>query len=169
MIVLVSGPPGSGKTTLARELAPKLRLPLIAKDDIKESLFDSLGWSDHEWSRKVGAAVWEVLFMIIGRAAETDASLIVESNFHADQRARIAKIGATFVEVFCFASPETLERRFRERDRHPGHADDQISLDGRELLDRHQPVVDRVIRVDTDHRDQVDVDEIIEKIREAGE
>jgi adenylate kinase family enzyme len=34
-IVLVSGAPGAGKTTLAGPLARLLGLPLIAKDDIK--------------------------------------------------------------------------------------------------------------------------------------
>jgi len=36
--VVVSGPPASGKTTLARTIAPALDLPLIAKDTIKQAL-----------------------------------------------------------------------------------------------------------------------------------
>ena len=35
--VVVSGPPASGKTTLARAIAPALGLPLVAKDTIKEA------------------------------------------------------------------------------------------------------------------------------------
>ena len=42
-IVLVSGAPGSGKTTLAHPLAEQLGLPLFAKDTIKEALHDNLG------------------------------------------------------------------------------------------------------------------------------
>jgi predicted kinase len=38
--------PSSGKTTVAEGLAERLRLPLIAKDDIKESLYESLGAPD---------------------------------------------------------------------------------------------------------------------------
>jgi hypothetical protein len=40
LFVLVAGPPGSGKSTLAAALA--LRLPLIAKDEIKEALMQTL-------------------------------------------------------------------------------------------------------------------------------
>ena len=43
MYVLVGGVPGSGKTTLARQLAPLLGMPLIAKDAIKEALMTALG------------------------------------------------------------------------------------------------------------------------------
>jgi adenylate kinase family enzyme len=42
-VVLVSGAPGAGKTTLASALAPALGFPLIAKDHIKETLVDVLG------------------------------------------------------------------------------------------------------------------------------
>ena len=40
---MISGLPGSGKTTLARRLAPALKLPLIDKDDILKRLFESIG------------------------------------------------------------------------------------------------------------------------------
>ena len=56
-LLIVNGLPGSGKTTLSRELAPRLGLPLISKDDIKELLFDQLGWSDREHS-KLRARLW---------------------------------------------------------------------------------------------------------------
>jgi predicted kinase len=46
---------GAGKTTLARKLAPALELPLIARDDLKESLFETLGWS-----QRLGGPVFHV-------------------------------------------------------------------------------------------------------------
>lgn len=58
VLIIVLGPPCAGKTTLARRIAQEFQLPLIAKDDIKESLFDSLGWRDREWSKKLGRATF---------------------------------------------------------------------------------------------------------------
>ena len=44
--VVISGLPGSGKTTLGRRLASVLDLPLIDKDDILDRLFESKGIGD---------------------------------------------------------------------------------------------------------------------------
>lgn len=41
-LVLVTGAPGAGKTTLAGPLAAALGLPLIGKDVVKETLYDAL-------------------------------------------------------------------------------------------------------------------------------
>jgi len=57
--VVVSGPPGSGKTTVARELARALGFPLLSKDTIKEAMMASLEVTDVDQSdpgREAGGA-----------------------------------------------------------------------------------------------------------------
>jgi hypothetical protein len=56
LVLIVSGPPASGKTTIGRPLARALALPFLSKDLFKEILFDSLASSDREWSRRIGLA-----------------------------------------------------------------------------------------------------------------
>jgi len=56
LLVLTTGLPGAGKTTLARQVAVALELPLLSKDIVKERLSDILGVHDRAWSMKLGAA-----------------------------------------------------------------------------------------------------------------
>jgi len=53
LLIIISGPPGTGKTTLGKRMANELHLPFVNKDSIKELLFDHLGWHDRAWSRKL--------------------------------------------------------------------------------------------------------------------
>src|ERR1051325_9463166 len=81
LLVVVTGAPGSGKTRVAQAVAAELALPLLAKDDIKEPLFDTLGAGDRDWSRRLGAPTYEVLSALARRLLASGASCIVESTF----------------------------------------------------------------------------------------
>jgi predicted kinase len=84
LLVIVTGLPATGKTSIARRLAQDLRLPLLSKDDIKESLFDNLGWSDREWSMKLGRASILLLYQLVERLLAAGVSAITETAFHPE-------------------------------------------------------------------------------------
>ena len=83
-IVLVTGPPASGKTFVARLLADRLGLPLIEKDAIKETLFDSLGTGDAAWSQRLGRATSPLIYWAVELHLKARRTAIVESNFAPD-------------------------------------------------------------------------------------
>jgi predicted kinase len=129
--VFVSGAPGTGKTTVAVELARQLDVPLLSLDVIKEALGDSLGLGDEGWSDRLGDAAAEVLFQL----AASFPSVIAEGWWRRERRERAMNEFAGWVEVFCHCDPEVAVRRMRARAadaRHPIHRDviNPAMLDG---------------------------------------
>ena len=75
LIVVISGMPASGKTSLARRLAPVIGLPIVDKDVILEILFDALGTGDAEWRQFLSRSSDNVL----RRIAQAHSSVILTS------------------------------------------------------------------------------------------
>ncbi|HEY7430849.1 MAG TPA: ATP-binding protein [Streptosporangiaceae bacterium] len=150
-VVYVSGAPGAGKTTLAGPLAAELGFALVGKDRIKETLHDAPGAPppDLAWSRKLGAAAWEVLWAL---AADAPA-VVVEGNFlprDPYQRAKLTALADHPIEVYCDCPPELAARRYeqREADSHPVHVVTSVPPEVRAEFGR--PVgVGELVRVDT--------------------
>ncbi len=114
--LIVTGPPASGKTTLARRLAQDLRIPLFEKDVFKEVLYQALGFGDRDWSRRIGMSAVNLLFLTADRMLRIGASLVTESNFYrrlsSDRVGEIAdNAKARVVQVHCSAPPDILVER----------------------------------------------------------
>lgn len=179
-VIIVSGPPGTGKTTLAEQISAEFRLPLFNKDGIKELLFDTLGWSDREWSKRLGHATYMILFHIMERELAAGASFVVESNFHValdTERFQALQQSHRFTpfQVNCTADGDVLYERFSERaesgERHPGHGD-AMNLDEFEDIlrrGRHDPldIGGTVYEVDMTEYDTIDYDALYRTIRAA--
>jgi predicted kinase len=120
--VLVAGPPGTGKTTLAGPLAVALDLPLIAKDPIKEALMGALGSPRGvEESRRLGAAAVTAMLAV----ASTSCGAVLESTFYPQTIQALRRFAGRFVEVRCSCPREVALDRYRRRAavRHVGHFD----------------------------------------------
>jgi predicted kinase len=123
VFVLVTGPPASGKSTLAPVLAAEMGMPLVAKDTIKDALMSHLPVPDVEASRRLGRASVAAMLAV---AAESPVGAVIESNFYRSVAAESLKsLPGRIVEVFCRCDPDTARDRYRSRagTRHGGHFD----------------------------------------------
>jgi predicted kinase len=154
-VVIVTGLPASGKTTLARELAARYRVPLLAKDLVKEPLLDVLGAGDAPASRRLSDASFRVLAAAAAELVRAGTSCVLEGNFRSgehDALMRDACAEARVVQVLCRVDETTRVARLRARaddaSRHPGHrdaeqalaaatnrwADDFLAIDGKRVI-----------------------------------
>lgn len=166
VIVLVSGGPGAGKTTLARPLAAALALPLLSKDVLKESIYDSLGFDpgDAAASKLAGSAAMELLWAL----AADCPRVVLEANFRPssdDERRRIAELRRLTIEVYCACPVDLASERFVARAARPGHhGAHPKTLSAAAMAEWNRPLdVGALIEVDTTAA--VDVDQLARRIR----
>ncbi len=176
-LIIVTGLPAAGKTTLATWLSKQLTIPFITKDPIKEILFDVLGWSDREWSKRLGTASIEIMYYFAQASLMAGGSIILDNPFRPDlasakMSALARQANAGTIQIICRANPEVAYQRFKQRAeaglRHPGHLDMQImdelkvSLEDRPLrLD----IGGEVIEVDTTDFSAVHYESILAKVK----
>lgn len=123
--IVVSGLPGSGKTTLALRLGAALSLPVIDKDAILDRLLEREGAVD-EFSRQRLSRKSDVFFEA---AAIASGGAILVSHWRVPGMRRDSGTPTDWladwdlVNVHCVCSPEIAAARYLARTRHPGHLD----------------------------------------------
>ena len=174
-IVVVTGPPASGKTTLALAVSEGLGIPLIANDGIKERLYEAFGSGDREWSRWLGRGTYPLIFHFLEPHLRVGCSVVVEGTFGPEiSNAEFAALHARWpfdaLHLYCWAPDEILLRRCEARapERHPGHVDASIIDEVRDQLaaGRWQPLQlpGELLTVDTRSFEALDFEAIVSRV-----
>jgi predicted kinase len=177
-IIIVTGRPAAGKSTLAKWLSQELKLPFVSKDRIREELFDRLGWKDRKWAQELGKSSVDMMFYFAKAELGVGHSIIMDNSFYppvSNPRFQGLKkqYNAESIQIVCNSDPHTLFQRFKSRAdsgvRHPGHGDfDVLEELSAYLADDSLHVLDiggAVIEVDTTDFSKVNYPEILEKVK----
>jgi predicted kinase len=163
-IVLVNGLPGAGKTTLARELAPALAVPLVSKDAIKEAVAAAApGIPSHALGRAAAEMMWTLAEAVPG-------GVLLESWWFRPRDLAFAEAGLrrsgahTAIEIWCDVPPDLARSRYATRRRHAIHQDERrLAESWPEWLSKAEPLgIARTLRMRTDR--PVDIADLARQI-----
>lgn len=171
-LIVVTGRPASGKSTLAHLLAKEIKCPLIARDELKEGYINTLGVRHDQLDKDAAWHIYRLFFETINLLIAKNISLIAEAAFqdhlwkpqllHLQDKAEIRII-------ICEIKPDLAKTRFEHRllanpDRHKFHGDNQHKKNGGLQTDTYVPVDMDVptLRVDTTQDYSPELQQIVE-------
>lgn len=170
--IVITGLPGSGKTTVGRLLAESLEVELLDKDLFLEELFEQQGVGNSAWRR----------------------TLSIESNRRFQEKAQLLQCAVLVshwrhptiagpsgtptkwlfqsfdkvIELYCECPIDIAAHRFKSRTRHLGHLDGKRNIDETKAwmhqFEKHLPFMfEHHIEVSTINK--MDINPVIEKIQ----
>ena len=134
--IIVSGRPGSGKTTLAGELSRKLYLPKLSRDEFKEGYVNTFNVKHDQLPEDTKGKVNALFFDSTLYLLKGNVSIVIEAAFQhklwCSVVPRIQKIAQLLI-VICDLDAETsakrhLERGLEDPKREFFHSDRRVSV-----------------------------------------
>lgn len=195
--ILVAGMPASGKSTMAKYLSEQLGLPMISKDNLKEILFDEIGFNSRAEKNKLGVASARLMYHVAEQFMRINAPFILENNFENATKPELMelleKYGYTAITLRLTGDCEKIYERFAKRDRSPerhrGHVVNDCYPEPKGSVRENPTMLDLAgfkyglehrgynsfcangpcIEVDTTDIAGVDLEEVLSRVRESVE
>lgn len=114
-LLIVTGRPGTGKTTFAKTLGEALFMPVISRDQIKEGYVHTFGKKHSELPEDANAAVTGIFFDTLAMLTDRRVSVIAEAAFqHELWAARLESLAekARIHMLVCRTDGQTALNRF---------------------------------------------------------
>lgn len=171
MIVLMAGLPGTGKTTLARELAARTSGRVLSKDELRHALFSD---AEIEYSSRQDDFCLQVMLETAGYLLQQDSSRIIfldgrpfSRRYQIDDVVNAAtSLHQSWCILECVCSEDVARQRLEQQamaGKHPaGNRNFQLYL---EVKSRFEAITLPKTVIDTGQSLQTCVEQALEAIR----
>jgi adenylate kinase family enzyme len=174
LLIVITGKPASGKTTLAHIISKEIKCPVISRDELKEGHINTTGIPHNQSNASVNLYINETFFQTIDILISKRISIIIEAAFQHKlwQPKLLEFINKADVRILiCETNTELTKTRFNERlsnntDRKKFHGDEQ----GERLIEIYESVNIEapILYVDTTDNYNPSIKKIISFIKEKN-
>ena len=118
-LVILTGAPASGKSSITEAVGAKLGIDVISKDGFKIELFEKYGFTNHAEKKKLSIEGEKIMNETIKNYVNHNVDLIVDNNFKNFNDIREilnqADVDVEIKCVYCIADYDVLAKRYNER------------------------------------------------------
>lgn len=125
-LIIFTGAPASGKSSIAATIAQEFNMPYYSKDDFKISLYEQYGFSNHGEKKKLSLLGEKKLMEQIQLSIIQNQDVVVDNNFKDFKGIKEMSEAEDRCKIICInliANPILLAERYNQRissgNRHP--------------------------------------------------
>lgn len=116
-LILITGIPGSGKTTISQKLSRELGIKRISKDEFKLDYYEKYGFASNEEKHELDKLAEEQVYREIVCSAKSGTDLIVDK-WYVDTDIIIQQVPKHVMNIICVqlsVSPQIAAKRYNQR------------------------------------------------------
>lgn len=165
MLIMVTGLPATGKSTIARNLAKRLHGTLLRTDLIRKELHPKPGYT-----REEKELIYDVMLLLTKYLLRAGITVVLDGTFYKRSlRRKVYTVAArtkSHLKIIECACPEhVIKRRMERRARRKRNLSDADYEVYKKIASQFEPISRKHIVVDTSMFLKQNIEEIMHKIR----